>query len=114
VAVVFVAYGAGIQTSTRGSGNVKDAGITPRTSVGIPSRVIGRPTTFGSCPNRRTQNPCERTAVADAPGAASLSSNQRPSAGVTRNTDGSEDVVRDTRIRSGLPCPVNVSSLAAT
>src|SRR5262249_23635951 len=112
VAVVLVTNGAGTQASTRGSGNANEAGITPTTAVGTPSKLIDRPTMCGSCPNRRIQKPWESTATGEAPCAVSASVNQRPCACATPSTDVSDDVVRETRTRSGAPCPVNVCSVA--
>ena len=99
-----------IHASTRESGKTNDAGITPTISVGTPFNIIGRPSTRTSPPYRRIHIPCDRTATGAAPTAPSSSVNQRPSAGRDRSTDASDVVALVTRIRSGSPPPVSVSS----
>jgi hypothetical protein len=101
---------AGVHTSMRESGNVKDGGITPITVVATPFSASDRPMTAELCPYRRTQRPCDNTATGAAPAAVSASVNQRPRSGRTPSTDVSDGVVGETRMRSGSPSPVSVSS----
>ena len=97
--LTFVLVGSswnGIQTSTFGCGNLKDAGMTPMTSHGAPFTCTVRPTIDGLALNTVRHSVSLRSSTGAPRGRSSASVGKRPSCGGTPSTSNTPAVIRAT------------------